>query len=200
MSYYGIDVYDYDYLQGGAITAEQTAQTAVANTAGIAATGTAAQILGFDASGNPSPKNVGGDSNGAGLAFSGDTLTATLPQNLQTSGSPTFSGLTITNQGTFGDLKVGGGPVIKNTATGTISINPASIPAQSRGFEDVTLTGAAVGDIVTLQPPSGLDAGLVYGGCLVTAADTLRVYIANLTGGAINDGANDWVYLWLDIT
>jgi hypothetical protein len=31
MSYYGIDIYDYDYLQGGAAVAEQTALTATAN-------------------------------------------------------------------------------------------------------------------------------------------------------------------------
>lgn len=200
MSYYGIDVYDYDYLQGGTVAAEQAVQNVAANVAGVSATGAATQILGFDSGGNPAPKNVAGDANGAGLAFSGDTLTATLPQNLQTSGTPTFSSLTITNQGTFGDLKIGGGPVIKNTATGTISINPASIPAQSRGQVDVTLTGAAVGDIVVLHPPTALDGGLVYGGCKVTAADTLSVYIANLTAGAIDDGANDWLYLWMDIT
>lgn len=200
MSYYGIDVYDYDYLQGGAVAAEQTAQTAVATTAGIGASGATTQIVGFDSGGNPSAKNVAGDANGAGLTFSGDTLTATLPQNLQSSGSPTFSSLTITNQGTFGDLKIGTGPIIKNTATGTISADPASISAQSRGYVDVTLSGVATGDIVIMQPPDALDAGLVYGGCKVTAANTVRIYLANLTGSGINDGANDWLYLWLDIT
>lgn len=200
MSYYGIDVYDYDYLQGGAQAADQAAQQATANVAAVGASGATNQIVGFDASGTPSPKNVGGDANGAGLAFNGDTLTATLPQNLQSSGSPTFSSLNITNQGTFGDLKVGGGPVIKNTETGTLNINPASIAAQTRGSVDVTLTGAAVGDIVVLQPPDALNAGLVFGGCLVSAANTLRVFLANLTGSAINDGANDWTYFWMDIT
>lgn len=200
MSYYGIDIYDYDYLQGGAQAAEQTAQQAAANVGTIGATGTTAQIVGFDAGGNPSPKNVAGDANGAGLAFSGDTLTATLPQNLQSSGSPTFSSLNITNQGTFGDLKIGGGPIIKNTATGTLSIDPGSIPASSRGFIDVTLTGVATGDIVILQPPNALDAGLVFGGCEVSATNTVKVFLANLTTSAVNDGSNDWRYLWLDLT
>ena len=200
MSYYGIDIYDYDYLQGGAAVAEQTALTATANVAGVSATGAANQILGFDSGGNPSAKNVAGDSNGAGLAFSGDVLTATLPQNLQSSGSPTFSSLTITNQGTFGDLKIGTGPVIKNTATGTISADPSSISAQSRGYVDVTITGVAVGDIVIMQPPDALNVGLVYGGCKVTAADTVRIFLANLTGSGIDDGAHDWLYFWMDIT
>jgi hypothetical protein len=200
MSYYGIDIYDYDYLQGGAQAAEQTAQQAAANVGTIGATGTTAQIIGFDAGGNPSPKNVAGDANGAGLAFSGDTLTATLPQNLQSTGSPTFSSLNIINQGTFGDLKIGGGPVIKNTATGTLSLDPGSLSASSRGSVDATLTGVAIGDIVILQPPNALDTGLVYGGCEVSATDTLKVFLANLTTSAVNDGPNDWRYLWLDLT
>lgn len=200
MSYYGIDIYDYDYLQGGAAVAEQTALTATANVAGVSATGAANQILGFDSGGNPSAKNVAGDSNGAGLAFSGDVLTATLPQNLQSSGSPTFSSLTITNQGTFGDLKIGGGPIIKNTATGTFNINPGNIGGQTRGSVNVTLTGAAIGDIVILQPPDALNVGLVFGGCVVSATDTVKVFLANVTGTAIDDGANDWTYFWMDIT
>lgn len=200
MSYYGIDIYDYDYLQGGAQAADQTAQQAVANVGTIGATGTTAQIIGFDAGGNPSPKNVAGDANGAGLAFSGDTLTATLPQNLQSSGSPAFSGLNVTNQGTFGDLKIGGGPIIKNTATGTFNINPGNIGGQTRGSVNATLTGAAIGDIVILQPPDALNVGLVFGGCVVSATDTVKVFLANVTGTAIDDGANDWTYFWMDIT
>lgn len=204
MSYYGgyYDVDTFDYLAGGVQAAETAAQTAVANTSSLAASGTTAQIVGFDSGGNPAAKNVAGDSNGAGLAFSGDTLTATLSQNLQTSGSPTFSALTITNQATVGDLKVDtGGTVIKKIVSGTISsVNPGSISAITRGSVDATLTGVAAGDIVILQPPDALNTGLVYGGCKVTGADTVRIYLANLTAGSIDDGANDWLYLWLDLT
>lgn len=200
MSDYGIDIYSYDFLQGGAQLADQTAQQAVANVSTLATTGTLAQIVGFDAGGNPMPKNVSGDSNGAGLAFSGDTLTASLPQDLKTSGSPSFTALTVTNQATVGDLRIGTGPIIKQTATGTISIDPGVINGHSRGFVDVTITGAAVGDIVIMQPPSGLDTALMYGGCVVTGADTVRVFIGNLANGNVNDGAQTWVYLWMDIT
>lgn len=189
MSDYGIDIYSYDFLQGGAQLADQTAQQAVANVSTLATTGTLAQIVGFDAGGNPMPKNVSGDSNGAGLAFSGDTLTASLPQDLKTSGSPTFAG-----------LRIDSGPFIKQVLTGTISIDPGVINGHSRGFVDVTITGAAVGDIVIMQPPSGLDTALMYGGCVVTGADTVRVFIGNLANGNVNDGAQTWVYLWMDIT
>jgi hypothetical protein len=191
---------DFDYLQGGTQVVNQTVQEAAINTAALTATGVQTQIVGFDSSGNPAPKNVGGVANGGGLAFIGETLTVTLPQNLQSSGTPTFSSLNITNQGTFGDLKIGGGPIIKDTASGTLTIDPGSISGQSRGSVTATITGAAVGDVVILQPPSGLNAGLAFAGCVVTASDTLTVFLANLTGGSIDDGSNSWTYLWMDLT
>lgn len=93
-----INIYDYDFLLGASINAQQQVFDAVANAGPISLTGTTSQIVGFDLYGNPMPKNVGGDANGAGLAFVGDTLTATLPQNLKPLGAPTFAGLTLTNQ------------------------------------------------------------------------------------------------------
>lgn len=200
MSMYGDNIDTFDYLQGGSVAIEQNLQQAVANVSPIGATGTAAQIVGFDASGNPAPKNVQGDANGAGLAFSGDTLIASLPQDLRTIASPTFLGTTITGQLTAGDLKIGTGPVVKNFQTGDVSINPGSIAAQSRGYVDVTLAGLAVDDIVVLQPPIALNAGLVYAGCRPYSSNTLRVYLGNLTGAAIDDDPQNWIYAWLDLT
>ncbi|HYE59369.1 MAG TPA: hypothetical protein VD948_12730 [Rhodothermales bacterium] len=191
------DYYQDDYYNGRiAAIEEQTSQAAVANATSITASGTTAQIVGFDSGGNPAPKNVAGDSNGAGLAFSGDTLTATLPQGLKAADSPTFVGLTLTT------LLVGsGGVTIKKVASGTISaVNPGSIAAQTRGSVDATLTGVAAGDIVILAPPDALDSGLAYVGNRVTAGNTVRIYLANVTAGAIDDSARDWDYLWIDIT
>jgi len=34
----------------------------------------------------------------------------------------------------------------------------------------------------------------------VTAGNTVRIYLANVTAGAIDDSARDWDYLWIDIT
>lgn len=93
-----INVYDYDFLLGASRGAQQEIYNAQANTSAISLIGTTDQIVGFDLLGNPAVKLVGGDVNGAGLAFSGDILTATLPQNLKTIGTPTFNGLTLTDQ------------------------------------------------------------------------------------------------------
>ena len=51
-----------------------------------------------------------------------------------------------------------------------------------------------------MNPPDGLNTGLAYAGCRVTAGDTVRIYLANITGGAIDDGALTWDYLWYDLT
>lgn len=86
------------------------------------------------------------------------------------------------------------------TTSGTVSLNPPSIAAQSRGSVTFTITGAAVGDVVVMQPPGALNAGLVYAGCAVTAPNTVTVYLGNLTGGAIDDGAQTWRWLLVDLT
>lgn len=192
---FGISNEDFDYLVGQAQNAQAAAVAAVGETENLAVTGATTQVTGFNASGQPEAKNVGGDANGAGLAFSGNTLTATLPQNLQTSGSPTFNALTLTT------LLVGsGGTTIKKIVVGTVAIDPPSIAAQTRGSQTFTVTGAAAGDILILLPPAALNAGLVYAGCDITGASTGTVYLGNLTGGAIDDGSNTWIYCWVDVT
>lgn len=99
-----------------------------------------------------------------------------------------------------GLLAVGGGTTIKALNVGTGSVNPASIAANTRGTATLSIVGVAAGDIVTLQPPSGLNAGLLYCGCYVSGADTVTIQLYNATGGAIDDGALTWTYLWLDAT
>lgn len=106
----------------------------------------------------------------------------------------------ITSLSALTSLTVGGGTAIKEIDSGTTSLDPASIAAQTRGSVTFTLTGAAVGDIVIMQPPSALNTGLAFAGAEVTGANTVTVYIVNVTGGAIDDGANTWRYLWFDLT
>ena len=71
------------------------------------------------------------------------------------------------------------------------SVNPGEIAAITRGSVDVTITGLAVTDLVVVEPPADLNTGLAYAGHLVTA-NTVTLYIVNVTAGAINDGATNW--------
>jgi hypothetical protein len=85
--------------------------------------------------------------------------------------------------------------------TGLVSVNPASINANSDGATPVTLAGVKAGDLVLMIPPAALEAGLVVKQpSRVTNADEVTVYLRNITGGAIDAAAADWDYVWFDLT
>lgn len=91
------------------------------------------------------------------------------------------------------DLSFQGQGVVK---LGSVSVNPANIGAGAVGETTITITGAAVGDIVVMgQPTAGLTAGLVVCGAYVSAADTVKVRIFNSTGGGVDEGAATWFYV-----
>ena len=189
---YGGD-YDYqsdDYYNGRISQIEdQQAETAATNVS--AAPGTSGQVVGYDSAGNPIAISVVGDTaDGFGLSANSTALTLTAPQNLQTTATPTFDGVV------FG----AGLTTLKRITTGTVSVDPGSIAAQTRGSVSVTVTGTAVGDIIVLEPPSTLEGGLAYAGCEITGANTVRVDIANISAGAIDGASLSWKYRFIDIT
>jgi hypothetical protein len=95
-------------------------------------------------------------------------------------------------------IKIGSsGTALSNVSTGTLSVNPACIGANSRGSVSMTLTGCETTDRETLQPPASLNDDLLYVGCRVTAANRLTIYLYNATGGTVDDGALNWDYLWV---
>lgn len=95
-----------------------------------------------------------------------------------------YSGLNIGSVGS--DLSA----VIK----GTVSINLASIAAGAEATVAVTVSGAAVGDIVVVNPPA-LTAGLGISYAYVSATDTVTIRVRNASGGAIDEAAGTWSYL-----
>jgi len=128
--------------------------------------------------------------------------------------------LTVSNDATFksnlaveGDVKVDGfstlttgvrvgtnGSDIYKVVVGSISVNPGSIGASTRGSVDVTITGINTSDRIFLHPPTGLNAGLLYCGCDITASNTLTIYLYNKSGGSIDDTALTWKYSYLIFT
>jgi len=99
-----------------------------------------------------------------------------------------------------GALQVGTENMVYKIDFGTISLDPPSIGATTRGSVTFTLTGASTTDIIVMNPPSGLNDDLIFAGAAVTAANTVTVYLYNPTAGSINDTANTWSYLWVDTT
>lgn len=86
---------------------------------------------------------------------------------------------------------------IKAITTGTATVDPASIAANSGGTVDVTITGVATDDTIIFNPPA-LTAGLLYVGCRAQSANTARIFLYNATGGAIDEASASWRYTWID--
>jgi len=75
------------------------------------------------------------------------------------------------------------------TATG--SLNFPSIPAGSTAELTLSVKGAEIGDTVLASPNTTVEAGLVW--CAyVSAADTVTLRVANVTGAAIDPAARTW--------
>ncbi len=91
-------------------------------------------------------------------------------------------------------LLLGGQTVRAVTAlTGTQSVDPANILANAVGAITITATGVLATDLVQIEAPATLNAGLVVQGFQVTA-DTITVQLKNATAGAIDDTAKTWTW------
>lgn len=127
------------------------------------------------------------------LSVSGTT---TLESTLEVSGLSTLSGGAVVTSG----LTVGAnGTSILEIATGTVAVDPGNIAATTKGSVNVTISGITTNDRILLQPPSTLNAGLLYVGADVTAANTVTIYLYNKTGGDINDTSSTWKYTSINV-
>lgn len=98
-------------------------------------------------------------------------------------------------------IKVGtSGTDIKQISIGTVALDPASLAALTKANTDFTLTGAADGDVVLMVPPSDLEDDLLPCGAVVTAANTVSVYLYNGSDSAVDGAEKTWTYIWLDLT
>jgi len=89
-------------------------------------------------------------------------------------------------------------PQINRMIKGVVSINPASIAANSVSSQTFTLTGVEVGDSLTLNPPAaGLTAGLLVNQSYVSAANQITVVFFNATGSAIDAASANWNYMFV---
>lgn len=96
-------------------------------------------------------------------------------------------------------VQVGGvnGTALYRVAIGTVSIDPADVATATTVAPTFTLTGAATGDLVLMIPPSNLEDDLIPKGAVVTASNTVTVYLYNAAAGNTNGAALTWTYIWL---
>ena len=92
-------------------------------------------------------------------------------------------------------VAVGGGTAITKIVKGTVTVDPADLASVTAADKDITIAGAAVGDMVILHPPAtALTAGFLICQAWVSATDTVTVRFYNASGGAINIASGTWAY------
>jgi hypothetical protein len=92
-------------------------------------------------------------------------------------------------------LKVGSGTTLTKVVRGTIAVDLASVANAAVTEVTLTITGAATGDTVIMTPPTaGMTAGLIAGDARVSAADTVKLRVANLSGGTLDEASATWSY------
>lgn len=110
---------------------------------------------------------------------------------LEVTGATTFTGA----QAAPTSLAIGGGTAITKVVRGTVAVDPASLLTVAAADTSITITGAAVGDTVILNPPTaGLTAGLLICGAWVSATNTVKVRLYNSTGSTIDEASASWTY------
>lgn len=72
------------------------------------------------------------------------------------------------------------------------TLSPASLAALATIENTLTVTGAAVGDIVVASPRTGLQSGLANAWNRVSAANTIKIAIQNCTAGALVPTSQVW--------
>lgn len=85
-------------------------------------------------------------------------------------------------------LAIGQGTTILKHLSATAAWTPGAIASAASASTTLTVTGAALGDTVAVGYNQALAAGLVISG-QVSAANTVRVTIANLSGGSVTPAA-----------
>jgi hypothetical protein len=92
-----------------------------------------------------------------------------------------FSGPVVSDNGFI----VGSGAQITKVLTGSASLNFGSIATTASADLTITVTGAAVGDEVSLALPASPTAGIVFN-AFVSAANTVTVRASNITANAVD--------------
>ena len=75
-----------------------------------------------------------------------------------------------------------------------VTIDPASVNANTSVEQTFTVPGLQVGDMVVTNKPT-TTVGLTVGGFRVSAANTLAMTLGNLTGSAINPASERYMIL-----
>jgi hypothetical protein len=77
----------------------------------------------------------------------------------------------------------------------SITIDVASVAANTTAEQTFTVTGLKVGDFVAVNKPTN-SAGLGIVNARVSAADTLAITFGNFTGSGIDPASQTYILFW----
>lgn len=88
------------------------------------------------------------------------------------------------------------GTILTKFIKGTVAVDLASLATVTAADASITITGAVVGDIVILNPPTAaMTAGMLVAQAHVSAADTVKARVYNASGGTVDEASGTWTYL-----
>jgi hypothetical protein len=80
-----------------------------------------------------------------------------------------------------------------NLISGNTTFDPPSLATVTGALSSgITVTGAAIGDMVELFPPYDMQGIMAYG--FVSAANTIKISLFNPTAGTIDLASGSWGY------
>ncbi len=92
-------------------------------------------------------------------------------------------------------LTVGGGTAITKIIKGTIAVDLASVATHTTTEVTLSITGAAVGDIVVMNPvAAGNTAGLIFGGARVASTGVVKLRVHNSSTSTVDEAEQVWDY------
>ena len=81
---------------------------------------------------------------------------------------------------------------VMSAAVLSVSLTPTSVGANTTAAQTFTVPGVKVGDYVAVDPPS-TTTGILVGKARVSAADTVAISFANVTGGSLTPPVGTYV-------
>jgi hypothetical protein len=119
-----------------------------------------------------------------------------MPANQISKGTIT-AGKVVTKALVVDGVDIGATTTVLSITTGNVSIDPPSILTGATATVSVTIAGVSANDIVTLEPPATLEAGLVPVAVRAKSGGA-DLDILNSTAGTIDGASRSWKYKVID--
>ncbi len=78
----------------------------------------------------------------------------------------------------------------------SISITPSQVAANTTAEQSFTVLGIAPGDYINVASAAAQTTGILVGNVRITAANTLTVQFANITGAGLTPVAGTYGVVW----